>query len=620
MTKGYVLVEEQSHFERIIPRILERKTWGLDTETTGLDPHVNKVILMQIGRPEKVFLIDTRKVNVAPLKESFFENKDYRKVGHNMKFDYKMMRGSFNIMLENVRDTFIGEKVLSAGLPIYYLSPQHKLDAVLRKYRVADIQNKKDMQKSFIDHVGPFSQDQLDYAGGDVEYQLPLLEKQQALMRGMGLWPTFVLECDVLPAFGDMEFEGMRLDTHQWRIILEDNKRILEELQQKLNEMAVPVLGANLFGEAWVNWGSPKQVLDVLRKMKLTYKIYNRDTKKEEEIQIDKTNDNILKMIKGVPLVDTLRDWRSYNMLINNFGEKYINAVHPITGLIHPNLFQLGAGTGRPAAGESDINPLNVPRDQRYRSCFIGDEDEVVESDDFSGCESRILAHISKDPVMTDIFRKGEDIHCGAATRLYGVEVTKKNENKHLRTPAKALNFGIAYGQGPNALHDKLNSEGFPITREKARQLYYKFTDEFSAAVGYIRSMGKVAVEQGWLANLNGRRRWWEIPVRGSVPEGIYNGKIAAIEREAGNYMIQSVNADMTKKAMIDIREYRKKHMVRTKFINAVYDEIVTRTHKDDSPSFHEAKLKIMRAAGEKWVTSVPMEVDGNVGRCWLKG
>lgn len=177
----------------------------------------------------------------------------------------------------------------------------------------------------------------------------------------------------------------------------------------------------------------------------------------------------------------------------------------------------------------------------------------------------------------------------------------------------------IAYGMGPNKLHDDLNAQGFPVTRDEAKSTYYKYTDKFKVAVNYLRDAGKLASSQGWLANLNGRRRWWKLPSSKEMDKETYKGKLAAIEREGGNFMIQSVNADITKDAMVEIRRYRKKHNIKTKFINAVYDEIVTRTHKDQSESFHAEKLRIMRQSGEKWITSVPMLVDGAVGPCWQK-
>lgn len=96
-------------------------------------------------------------------------------------------------------------------------------------------------------------------------------------------------------------------------------------------------------------------------------------------------------------------------------------------------------------------------------------------------------------------------------------------------------------------------------------------------------------------------------------------GRRAGIEREGGNFLIQSVNADMTKRAMVLIRDYIKKNNIRSRFMNQVYDEIVTRTHKDDSPDFVKVKRKLMLEAAEQYLRKIPMEVDGHVGDSWTK-
>jgi DNA polymerase I-like protein with 3'-5' exonuclease and polymerase domains len=172
---------------------------------------------------------------------------------------------------------------------------------------------------------------------------------------------------------------------------------------------------------------------------------------------------------------------------------------------------------------------------------------------------------------------------------------------------------------GPNKLHDDLNAQGFKVSREEAKSLYYRYVDKFKTAVFFLRNAGKEAAERGYLTNLNGRRRWWKIPRSGDVDVATYKARMAAIEREGGNFLIQSVNADITKEAMCRLRRYRKENNIKTRFINAVYDEIVTRTNKSQSESFHKEKLRIMREAGEKWITTVPMIVDGAVGPHWKK-
>jgi DNA polymerase-1 len=206
------------------------------------------------------------------------------------------------------------------------------------------------------------------------------------------------------------------------------------------------------------------------------------------------------------------------------------------------------------------------------------------------------------------------------------VEVTKKNENAKLRTPAKNLNFGIAYGMGPWKLYEDLNAAGFPITFPETKVLFRTYCDEFRVAVDFLRSSGRLALEQGYLANLGGRRRYWIRPNpedRTKFPLGdkdpTYQFICSKIEREGGNAVIQSVNADMTKQAMVWIRDHIKKHNVRAHFVNQVYDEIVTESHKDDSPDFVEAKRRIMIEAGQKYLKKIPIEVDGHVAAHWIK-
>jgi len=184
----------------------------------------------------------------------------------------------------------------------------------------------------------------------------------------------------------------------------------------------------------------------------------------------------------------------------------------------------------------------------------------------------------------------------------------------------------IAYGKGPGALYIDLNADGFPVTREEAKKLYYDYCSSFEPAVKWLRARGREASETFVLTNMNGRKRKWFYVDRTNkekYPNGVedpkYKGTIAAIEREGGNFMIQSVNADMTKYAMILIRNYARKHGIRTGFVNQVYDEIVTETHKDDSEAFVVIKRRLMIEAAHHWLKKIPMEVEGHVDLCWTK-
>lgn len=178
----------------------------------------------------------------------------------------------------------------------------------------------------------------------------------------------------------------------------------------------------------------------------------------------------------------------------------------------------------------------------------------------------------------------------------------------------------------PFALTEKLNGDGYPITIDEGKGLFNSYEKDFHTGIRFLRDAGEEALRKGRLSNMSGRMRHWFIPDSQDTikyPNGFrdktYLGACGAIKREGGNFLIQSVNADMTKHAMVLIRRYKKRHNIRTEFMNQVYDEIVTRTHKDDSAAFHEAKKRLMIEAAQKYLKEIPMEVEGNVGRSWTK-
>ena len=611
-------IKEHHELEKIVPVLMDRNAWGVDTETTGLDPHVDDLVLLQIGNGVDQFVIDLRYVNPMILSD-FFESREIAKVFHNAKFDYKFLKNKYGFDIRRIRDTFLAEKCLHAGVKF----SGYGLKKLLEVY--FDIPISKEAQTSF-KKTGDLTETQLDYAAKDVEYLLPLMSKQQYQIINSGLTDIFVLECDAVPAIADMELSGMALDVKAWSDLIEKNTSLANSCSAKMDTVSSQFFGSDLFGKANINYGSQPQVLKLLHKLGVQVPIYNRETEKTEYVEIEDTSDATLKKIKDNDFVDNLKKYRSCLNRINTFGDSFIEAIHPVTGRIQCLFNQYGTETGRLAkAKDSPINPLNIPRDKAYRNAFIAEQGYTVETDDYAGCELRIWAEISEDKNLIEAFAKGLDVHCFVASKLYGVEVTKDNENKHLRTPAKSLNFGIAYGSGPGRLYEELNAANFPVSHDQARSLYMDYTKNlFPVGVRFLREVGKSAVRNGFVTNMHGRKRSWLIPDPHDTekyPLGAedrkYRARISSIEREAGNFVIQSVNADMTKRAMIDIRDYAIKNSVDTQFINQVYDEIVTTTVKSQSADFHPVKQKIMQDASP--LKLVPMVVDGEVLPYWTK-
>jgi DNA polymerase I-like protein with 3'-5' exonuclease and polymerase domains len=616
------LLSTTQEVSELLPRLMEKPCWGFDTETTGLNPLRSKVLMVQIGTQNEQYVIDTRKASIEPIRP-FLESEFHKKIVHNAGFDWKMIKANFNIEMECVRDTFFAEKLLFNGKKFSGFS----LPDVLFSY--LNVEVSKDVRGVFGKGMihGDYTEAMIAYAARDVEYLLPLAWEQARALERDTLQHVWLIECNAMPAFCEMELEGQYLDIPGWRQIMIENNENARLTEEAMDLLAAPFVQRNLFGELEVNYRSDKQVLELLQKMGLRARQQNKASGRWEDVLISDTGGKTLKKIIGDPFVDLLKKLRGLNTRISTFGQSFIDAVDMGTERLHPRFNQIGTETGRPSkASEGAVNMLNIPRDKRMRNCFRGDDSELVETDDFSGCELRIWAELSQDPKLCEAFRQGTDIHCYVASSMYNKPVTKKNENSHLRTPAKAINFGIAYGMGAYTLVEKLNGEGFPMELAEGKRLFKKYNDEFAVGVGYLRAMGTLARRWGWLANLSGRRRYWRLPDpsdKERFPKGredpTYLGIMSGIEREGGNFMIQSVNADMTKMAMHGIRKLRKQRGFRTKFMNQVYDEIVTRTHKDDSAEFHPLKQKIMIEAAESLLKSVPMEVDGHVGPCWTK-
>lgn len=620
---SWQLITEQSEMDSLLERLMSKPAWGFDTETTGLDPHENKVILMQFGRPEEQYLIDVRKVNPEPLRP-FFESREHKKIGHNLKFDYKMMKGTFGIEVEKLRCTMLAEKIINAGRRFSGFSL-----AALMETRLGKLMDKT-MRDSFVGHTGEFTTKQLEYAALDVSDILQLSNHQCEDLRHDGLGPTWVLECNAIPCFGDMEYDGVILDVDHWKDLIKKNEGKREEVRQQLDEFAQNYCPVNLFGNVEINYASPKQVLELLQKMRVTISEVDQSTGQSKDMLIPNTNEKTLDKVKDNPFIELLKEYRHYDIRIGTFGYPYLEGIHPKTGRIHPEFHQIGTETGRPANhSKSPINMLNVPSDKEYRKGFKAPEDYLVETDDYSGCELRIWAELSEDPELVRAFQEDIDLHSEAATKLFGRKVTKENENKVYRKAAKPINFGIAYGMGPMSLYYQIRAAApdLGLSFEDTKKLFRQYCDkEYPTGVQFLRNAGQKAFREGWLCNMNGRRRYWILPnadEREKFPNGEndrrYIGIKKSIEREGGNFTIQSVNADMTKEAMARIRDYKKEHGIRTTFLNQVYDEIVTVTHKDDSPDFHQAKQRIMKEAAEKWLKKVPMEVEGEVGPTWTK-
>lgn len=639
MPAEFEFIKTASRAEEVCRKLMEAKTIGVDTETTGLDPHKDVVTLLSLStKTHGTYVADTRDKRILEPFRALFESESIVKIEHNGIFDYQMIKGTIGAETENIWCTQLGEYALTAGLQF----DGYGLEAVTSKY--LGIARDKSLQKSFIGHTGAFTQAQLQYAADDTAYLLDIAEimKQKAVEKGV--LKAWRIETQALQSFGDMEFYGQLVDRDGWTKVMRQNVVLAKAAKRDLDKFFAPVCNRRFCMdpdsddeyEVDMNYDSTPSVLSKLRQLGVEI----------DGNLIGDTSKKTQQKIQTHPIIMALSKYRAAMKGHSGFGDQYIKAIHPITGRVHFRFNQYGAATGRPTC-RGGLNCLNIPREQRYRDCFTTDIDRLLSTADYSGAELRIIADQSGDPLMVKGFNSGMDFHCFVAALIFNKEKVEKKDP--LRTPTKKINFGLAYGSGPQTLLEQINGEGYPMTLDECKKMYWKYMDTFKVTISWLKAQQREASTNFQMQNINGRMRHWIAPDQEKIEEKIKaelekagtlesysdlqiselvrqkkKSQLAAIEREGANFKIQSVNADFSKVAMHRCRKEFKKMgwgpntAKGARTYNMVYDEIVYDFHKDFTEG-HEIQKKIMLESANEMLKRVPMEVEGHVDRKWVK-
>ncbi len=671
---NYTFMGSQASFNQNFDEMMSLPYWVTDTETTGLNHIHDKVILLQIGNKHKQFLIDTRIVDVSRLKEKFEDNK-FRKYLQNAVFDYKMMKSSLNITMEFMQDGEIAERLLTCGLQKFGFG----MEALCLKYLKVKID--KFMQKSFIGHQGEFSHDQKRYAALDCVYPDNYLPIQLKLLHKAGMDTVFDIECASIPAFGDMEYYGLLLDRDAWQQNLAEEKIASNKARALFMEKATQFVGTDLFGEPDINPGSPDQVLKMFIQIFSRELLLDPDNKDKDDKPKIGTGKRVLENLLNTEhseMISALISFREHEKKIGTYGDTYTDHIDKKTGRFHLSMSQLGTETGRPAGRKP--NMLNIPRDGRYRTPWIAGPGRKILTNDYGACELRIMASMSKDPVMCKGFNEGLDYHTYTASQfvkekepilkeliigkepgkakfgaiildnygkqqenpLYGKLVPYENVRKPQRTVAKTINFGLAYGMGPGKLGNTLK-----IETKESKEYIFQFNTTFEVLVAWLKKQQEIGLERGYSETYLGRRRYFRKPVfpdwdpdwdminfdHGNpfdedMPKPLkkYHSRMAMIKREAGNSPIQGGNADITKIAMYEMRKYVKAYELEhnngeylAHVALQVYDELVLDCPEHLAKHFASVMDDVMKKAGERVIKHVPVETDCAIADTWVK-
>ena len=616
---------------------------ALDCETIGMDFRKKSIIMLQFGTPSgDQIVIDARDYPVELFK-TILENKNKTFVGHNIKFDYNMLK-PYRILLSNVYDTMVVDKIIHNGKFNTRIKGTYSLAGVYKRYFDKDII--KSTREEFHTVTNkPFTHAQITYGANDVLYPFQIKAEQEKLIQEYDLEPCVRLENKLVLVLGDVEYNGFHINREKWKAIILDYTSRLKNTTKKLDDLLlgsttkykVDGFQQDLFNAAYVdtrscrvNWSSDKQVYEVLSE------VYNIKPK-------DKHN----KPSSGALAIQALQDeheitqlllqYREEEKVTTSFGLNYLNDYVDEDDRIRTTYNQI-IETGRISSRNPNLQ--QIPGDDAFRSAFEAPEGKLISTADYSNQEARIMADQSGDKNYVDFFLKGdEDIHSFVASTMFSASfgkefiVTKNNENKEYRYKGKVINFFISFGGSAYTL-----SKTLKIPEREAQELidaFYKgFPDlkklfetykSFGLANGYIRT-NNVTKRIRWFPDWREYLQLKQISYNNKSPQERSKTAILRgfIERRAMNTPIQGTAGDMTKTALIILRDKLLDNGMlpfedaKVKIVSIVHDECSLEIDKSLAKKYASIQQESMEEAGKVFVKTIPMPASPVIAIHWV--
>lgn len=592
----YYLVATQEARKDLIALLLQQNRISFDTETTGVDANLVDLVglsfSVEAGKGYYIPTPENREETQAILEEfrPVFENENIVKIGQNIKYDMLVLKWYgidvkgelFDTMLAHYLidpDTRHGMDVLSENYLGYTPISITSLIGAKGKGQL----NMKDVPVEKV----------VDYAAEDADVTLQLANVFEPMLAERNASKLAKeIENPLIYVLADMEKEGVRIDA-------ETLATYSAQLQEEISKAELSV-----YEKAGLkfNLASPKQLGEVLfDHLKLDPK-----AKKTKTGQYQTGEDVLTALASKSDIVQDILDFRQMQKLKSTYVDALPLLVNPRTGRVHTSYNQAVAATGRLSSNNPNLQniPIKTDRGREVRKAFIArDENHILLSADYSQIELRIIAEISKEANMLDAFLNGIDIHTATAAKVYGIDIAAVTSTQ--RRNAKAVNFGIIYGQSAFGLSQNLN-----IPRKEAAEIIEQYFAQYPGIKNYMSDTMNFARENGYVETIMGRRRYLRdinsanLTVRGYA------------ERNAINAPIQGSAADMIKIAMINIHKDMKEQKLQSKMTMQVHDELVFDVVKSEKETVKEIITHRMKTAIK---TEVPIEIEIGEGVNWLE-
>jgi DNA polymerase I len=396
------------------------------------------------------------------------------------------------------------------------------------------------------------------------------------------------VELPLVSVLRDMELTGVRLNVPRLQEITGRVREEIAELEQEIYALA---------GEEFLI-ASPQQLGEILfGKLELSRKRRGKTGYS--------TDARVLQAIRSEHvIVPRIERWRELSTLIKTYFDVLPGQVDEHSR-IHTTFLQAVAQTGRLSSTNPNMQnvPIRTELGREIRGCFEAERGALLISADYSQIELRVLAHAAQEPVLREIFERGEDVHTATASQVFQVEPEQIDPG--MRSKSKMINYGIVYGLSDFGLADRLN-----IPREEAKEFIDAYLARFPRVAQFMAETIERAKEEGYVTTLWGRRR--------QIPElRARNYQVRTLgERLAVNTVIQGTAADVIKLAMVRCHRALRDEELATRLILTIHDELLFETPPEEAPAAREL---IVREMVGVWEHEPPMAVDVGVGRNWLE-
>lgn len=586
----YILINTEEERLRLARLLEQAPSWCFDTETTGLDPLTDSLLgIAFCMEPHKAWYVSiSDPSDLEPFRSVFAGPAE--KIGHNLKFDIKVMRAAGIKVAGPFFDSMLAHALVNPGL-------KHGMDSLAetmlsyQTIKLADIAPPGE-GKGVLDTAAVPVETMARYSAEDADITFQLAGLLRKEVRESGMEPLFMeIEMPLLPVLADMEFEGVRILPKALEDASDAMTGYLEDLIRKVEQAAGHPLNLN----------SPKQLGELLfGELKLVEK-----PKKTKTGQFVTDEETLSTLSQKHEVVRDILAYREAAKLKGTYLDALPRFISPADGRIHSQFHQLLTATGRLASQDPNLQNIPVRSDQGklIRKAFVPRSDDyLILSADYSQIELRIMAALSGDEAMIHAFRDNRDIHTETASRVYGV--AREDVTSDMRRAAKMVNFGIIYGISAFGLSQRL---GCP--RAEAAALIENYFTQFPGVKAYMDTLIEKATCLGYAETLCGRKRM--LPDLQSANKNIRS----SAERTAINTPIQGTAAEMIKIAMI--RVHRLLEQTRSRLILQIHDELLIDLHKEEqelvSPIVETMRTALVLPHG------VPASVEAQTGANWLE-